>query len=463
MNVSSVKNLNGETFSAVQDATLTNVVQTNSAQWSEGGSSNPEVESYVINNSATIDEVNTTYQSNSANYLTAHQSLADYIPYSTSGLELPNSHFKIDTSGQAYKLGLESGTMPLEFGEVIAGFHDGALTELENGVTYTLTIQGAPDNEMVMFVNLNTQSPYDDRPTITNNQCTFTWTYEDASVGILDYYGYINSTNTTLTYTNSIEKRYVLEDELSSGFLQTSGLEYNANYQITGYNGSAFAGGNIPVSNSGDLYKLEFDGVDLYGVKSNTNIPNYVYSAVSSSDMQYGINASPDPDDYDNEPFYDFLYNWSAFDIISISSNGGQILPASSQGATDVTAVDVYFSANNLYDNNYNYLNAFSGYIGKLTHDNLVISSYIDKPGYYDNIFGGKLNLWFSSNLDFAWPLYDNYYICSVGNKVQSGTDTFEGIFVPTSAQLLPYPMAFVSTSSEATGANILYVVTGSN
>ena len=33
MNVSSVKNLNGETFSAVQDAELTEVVQTNSASW----------------------------------------------------------------------------------------------------------------------------------------------------------------------------------------------------------------------------------------------------------------------------------------------------------------------------------------------------------------------------------------------------------------------------------------------
>jgi len=35
MNVSSVKNLNGETFSAVQDATLTDVVQSNSAQWND--------------------------------------------------------------------------------------------------------------------------------------------------------------------------------------------------------------------------------------------------------------------------------------------------------------------------------------------------------------------------------------------------------------------------------------------
>ena len=35
MNVSSVKNLNGETFSAVQDTFLTNIVSSNSANWNE--------------------------------------------------------------------------------------------------------------------------------------------------------------------------------------------------------------------------------------------------------------------------------------------------------------------------------------------------------------------------------------------------------------------------------------------
>ena len=56
MNVSSVKNLNGEAFSAVQDATLTDVVQTNSAQWNEISA----------------------YEQNSASYITAHQSLEGY-------------------------------------------------------------------------------------------------------------------------------------------------------------------------------------------------------------------------------------------------------------------------------------------------------------------------------------------------------------------------------------------------
>ena len=40
-----------------------------------GSGGNPEVESYVTSNSGKIDNVCTTYQSNSANYLTAHQNI----------------------------------------------------------------------------------------------------------------------------------------------------------------------------------------------------------------------------------------------------------------------------------------------------------------------------------------------------------------------------------------------------
>lgn len=58
MNVSSVKNLNGEVLSAVQDATLTDVVQSNSAQWGQGGEF-PDSAYNAI----------TSYQTNSGDYL----------------------------------------------------------------------------------------------------------------------------------------------------------------------------------------------------------------------------------------------------------------------------------------------------------------------------------------------------------------------------------------------------------
>ena len=51
-----------------QDVSTT--VQTNSAQWSDN-TGDEEVNSFVYNNSATINEVNTSYQTNSGNFLTA--------------------------------------------------------------------------------------------------------------------------------------------------------------------------------------------------------------------------------------------------------------------------------------------------------------------------------------------------------------------------------------------------------
>jgi hypothetical protein len=123
MNVSSVKNLNGEVFSAVQDASLTNVVQTNSGNWQDitayqnasatyltavdfspyattaevdtlssmlsgaidyvsanAGDEFPvsadEAIQYVQTNSGTIDDTVTSYQTNSGTFLTAHQAIS---------------------------------------------------------------------------------------------------------------------------------------------------------------------------------------------------------------------------------------------------------------------------------------------------------------------------------------------------------------------------------------------------
>ena len=80
MNVSSVKNLNGEVFSAVQDASLTNVVQSNSADWAShqylsyisGQVDNKlDASAFYLPDSATWNEVSTTVQSNSAQWASA--------------------------------------------------------------------------------------------------------------------------------------------------------------------------------------------------------------------------------------------------------------------------------------------------------------------------------------------------------------------------------------------------------
>lgn len=79
---------------------VSTTVQTNSAQWAEGGTGgDAEVNSFVYNNSATINEVNTTYQANSGSY----QPLGNYIPYTAADTEFQafqtNSGLYFKTTG----------------------------------------------------------------------------------------------------------------------------------------------------------------------------------------------------------------------------------------------------------------------------------------------------------------------------------------------------------------------------
>lgn len=59
---------------------VSTTVQTNSANWGQGGTGgDEEVNSFVYNNSASILEVDTTYQENSASYLTSHQDISNKL------------------------------------------------------------------------------------------------------------------------------------------------------------------------------------------------------------------------------------------------------------------------------------------------------------------------------------------------------------------------------------------------
>lgn len=196
----------------------------------------------------------------------------------------------------------------------------------------------------------------------------------------------------------------------------------------------AEGGTAIPVSNSGDLYKVEFNGVDLYGYKSTTTITSEaVYSALSSHEVT-SIQCTP-LISWNNDAFRHF--EWVGFDVISISSNGENIYP-SEYGNDGLTAFDVYYKADYLYDYNNRSLPTLSGYIGKITLDNLVISSYIDKPSYFDNIKScDEFRLCFSGNTGYGDVI--SKYICSVGKYVQSEPKNIEGIFVIPHSSLPTY------------------------
>jgi hypothetical protein len=103
---------------------LNNVVQTYSAQWAEGGSGDEEVNSFVYNNSATINEVNTSYQTNSGTYLTAHQAISAeewndcYDNVNTNSGAWGGSALPI-SAGNGVKISLQNDTLVFESDETV--------------------------------------------------------------------------------------------------------------------------------------------------------------------------------------------------------------------------------------------------------------------------------------------------------------------------------------------------------
>ena len=159
MNVSSVKNLNGETFSAVQDATLTDVVQTNSAQWNEISA----------------------YEQNSASYITAHQSLEDYA--TTSQLNTASSFL--------------SGAIDYVSSNASGG----------GGTTYTGDAQGALDS---VYVNSGKWWSADDSSAL--------FYANKAVVGNATYWGPVLSANANAWNDNTNFKFQIRANCLAFGF-----------------------------------------------------------------------------------------------------------------------------------------------------------------------------------------------------------------------------------------------------
>ena len=204
------------------------------------------------------------------------------------------------------------------------------------------------------------------------------------------------------------------------------------------------------------MYKLtrligvvEVFGVDLYGYKSTTTIPaEPFYSAVSSQESNY-IQYTPYPQ-WNNYAIQ--FFDWTPFDIITVSSNGSKLYPSEAGDYGYLTALDVYYRVEYVYDHNDQRLPSLSGYIGKITLDNLVISSDIDKPSYFDDVARcNEFRLWFSGNQNESY--IDSKYICSVGTEVQSGTNTLSGIIVPSTAGLASE--SYVQTNSAVLTAMI--------
>ena len=248
----------------------TSVVQSNSAHWAEGGSGDVEVNSYVYDNSATINEVNTTFQNNSGNYLTAV-----FIPESSTWNDVASTY---QTASSTYITAHQDVSNKLD----ITAFTSWSAT------------QEANDYELSAGIGVTL---YDD----TVNKITridVTATGGDEEVNTLVH----SNSSTWNDVTNKLDKsesaNYYPMTGNPSKFIPQSALNLKIN-KISGIGGSALSVGNhnavtfplsdgfagidigIPYDN-GYLQHLSTDHISEVTLTTMPKVGNYKISANSA-------------------------------------------------------------------------------------------------------------------------------------------------------------------------------------
>ena len=265
MNVSSVKNLNGEAFSAVQDATLTDVVQTNSAQWNEISA----------------------YEQNSASYITAHQSLEGYATEQWVGEQ--GYLTAVDLTPYQTTAGMTAYQPAGDY----ATTND--LEQVSGDITATIPSTAGLASESYVQTNSAVLTGM-----IDAKQDALTFGYDEQDR--------INSINNSALAGGG---------DVPEGTMVESNLEYNSQGYINGYNGSAVAdqtltnivssnsaawgGSAIPVS-AGEGVKIDYtngvlvfkqDRTQLYS--GTTQVTGFTASEPLTNFERVEFVVSPDP------------------------------------------------------------------------------------------------------------------------------------------------------------------------
>ena len=199
----------------------------------------------------------TAYQP-AGNYLTAvpDSALSGFIPYSASGIELPNSNFKIDVSGQAYKGEEVASTIPVTGIDYSNNYSFILKSTLINAGTTTFYIKN-PDCRYVLVnykqMDWNPIEEFRSDDPITSitintsyleqgsNYIMFAWSTTKTAD---KWNGPLADSAIELEYAGGTAIEYVpYLTTLPAGTMNESSFAYDTGNNITAYNGSAFAGG----------------------------------------------------------------------------------------------------------------------------------------------------------------------------------------------------------------------------
>ena len=203
-----------------------------------GDFGNPEVEAYVQNTSSTIDEVNTSYQTNSGTFLTAHQSLEGLM--SANLLEFNAENNISAYNGSAFEDC--APTLPMTG-------RDGVDVQLDNG-------------SLILSSTL--------WETVTTNSAQ--WGQGGGGGGDAEVNNYV--------YNNSaaIDETVTSYEQNSASYVVENNFEYDGNDLITAYNGSAFAGqgggGDVPTGTM-NVSALEYNAVNEISGYNGSAIAQY--------------------------------------------------------------------------------------------------------------------------------------------------------------------------------------------
>lgn len=169
------------------------------ANWNEADQSS---KAYIQNKPSIPTK--TSDLNNDSGYITS-SALNSYIPYSASGVDLPNSNFEIDVNGQAYKKVLNKPNVEYYNGTAY-------ITTVVPTTTYYATL---PNSVTQILVSLN--ETVLGTKTVTNGKVDFMIppnTQGDyIKINATNYYP-LDDTNSSFLYLD--KSKYVLEDELAS-------------------------------------------------------------------------------------------------------------------------------------------------------------------------------------------------------------------------------------------------------
>ena len=235
---------------------------------------------------------------NPSGYLTsADVDMSAYIPYSAAGVDLPNSHFNIDASGQAYKNSSEDQALAVEVWRGTIGFPYpeaavtmGDIVEVRTTVPEAVYIDGIPTSE--------------GRATFVNGVARFTAEYSYTygfMTTVLDAnesrVGSVDSTNTEVVIVTESSEKYALEsyvDSAVSGKQDKLTFGYNEQSAISAINGSALAGGSSFDPSVLDAYiPYSAAGVDLPNSKFRIDTSGQAYKIEDAThDVSISISSN---------------------------------------------------------------------------------------------------------------------------------------------------------------------------